>query len=129
MVGIGGSRFPANNPSRPKMMASQSYREADQDVDFLQGDATRAVRLQLDFLKTESLLQAHGVAHTIVVFGGTRIAEPKTACRAVETRAEALATHPNDEVLQHSLAIAQRIAEKSRYYEMARRLGQIVGGR
>lgn len=110
-----------------RILRSASYREADRDVEFLQGDATRGVRLQLDFLKTESLLEEHRVAHTIVVFGSTRIREPQAASRQLESCNRALAATPNDETLQRRLEIARSIAEKSRYYEMARKFGQIVG--
>ena len=70
-----------------RIMLSPSYREADRDLDFLQGEATRGIRLQLDFLKTESVLAERGVAHTIVVFGSTRICEPKAARRALDSTA------------------------------------------
>ena len=123
---------PAEEDSRApeavrRILQSATYREADRDVDFLQCDATRGIRLQLDFLKAETLLEQQQVAHTIVVFGGTRIREPQAAGRAVELCAEVLGANPDDEALQRRLAIARRIAEKSRYYEMARRFGEIVG--
>ncbi len=118
------SRAPA---ALQAILASASYREADEDVHFLQDDATRGVRLQLDFLKTETLLEAHEVAHTIVVFGSTRIPEPQAARRARESCARALGASPNDQNLQRRLAIARRIEEKSRYYEIAREFGRIVG--
>jgi uncharacterized protein (TIGR00730 family) len=51
---------------------SKSYRLADQDVEFLSHDDTRGVRLQLEYLKAESLLRKHGVRHTILVMGSTR---------------------------------------------------------
>lgn len=110
-----------------RILQSASYREADQDVDFLRGEATRGIRLQLDFLKTETLLEEQQVAHTIVVFGSTRICEPQTAGRALEACVKALGANPNDETLRRRLEIARRIAEKSRYYEVARKFGQIVG--
>jgi uncharacterized protein (TIGR00730 family) len=110
-----------------RILASPCYREADQDLDFLKGDAARGVRLQLDFLKTESLLEAQGVEHTIVVFGGTRIHEAGAARRAVEACGRALAAKPGDPALQRRLAIARRVAAKSRYYDMARAFGALVG--
>ena len=110
-----------------RIMRSASYREADRDVDFLQADATRGIRLQLDFLKTERLLEEQLVAHTIVVFGSTRICEPRAARRAVKLCADALAASPNDAVLRRRLDVARSIADKSPYYEMARKFGQIVG--
>jgi uncharacterized protein (TIGR00730 family) len=55
------------------IIAHGSYREADRDVEFLARDDMRGVRLQLDYLKAELLLNQHGVAHTIVVFGGIMV--------------------------------------------------------
>ena len=63
------------------IVENPSYREADRDLDFLQEDVSRGVRLQLEYLKTETVLQKHKVAHTVVVFGGTRILEPQAAKR------------------------------------------------
>ncbi len=123
---------PAEDDSRApealrRILQSASYLEADQDVDFLRGNATRGIRLQLDFLKAESLLEEHQVAHTIVVFGSTRIREPQAAKRAVDSCVKALAASPNDETLRRQLEITRSIAEKSRYYKIARKFGQIVG--
>jgi uncharacterized protein (TIGR00730 family) len=100
-----------------------SYREADRDVDFLAQDDTRGVRLQLDYLKAELLLREHNVAHTIVVFGGTRVAEPRAARR----QADACAAEPTDAAAaQRRLAIARRVVANSRYYEIARAFGGLV---
>lgn len=109
------------------ILAGRSYREADEDIDFLHADATRGVRLQLDYLKTQSMLEAHDVAHTIVIFGSTRIAEPQAARREIERCAKALAAKPGDANLQRRLAIAERVGEKSRFYDIAREFGRIVG--
>ncbi len=109
------------------ILASPSYREADHDTDFLQQDETRGVRLQIDYLKTESLLKQHDVAHTIVVFGSTRIPEPRAARRETEACTKAIAANPGDPVLRRRLAIAERIEAKSHYYDIARDLGRIVG--
>ncbi len=109
------------------IMANPSYREADHDIDFLARNYTRGVRLQLDYMKAELLQEGHGVAHTIVVFGSTRIPEPRAANDAVDICVAALATKPDDPALQNRLAIAQRVRDKSRYYDVARRFGQLVG--
>jgi hypothetical protein len=67
------------------LLASPTYRQADQDFDFLQHPETRGVRLQIDYLKAERGLRERGVEDTIVVFGSTRIREPAAAARLVET--------------------------------------------
>jgi uncharacterized protein (TIGR00730 family) len=52
---------------------NRAYRLADQDVEFLNHDDTRGVRLELEYLKAESLLRQHRVRHTILVMGSTRV--------------------------------------------------------
>ncbi|MGY3691688.1 hypothetical protein ACVIGA_001768 [Bradyrhizobium sp. USDA 3240] len=123
-----GAEEDSRAPGVPRsILQSPSYREADQDEDFLQSEATRGVRLQLDFLKTETLLREHQIAHTIVVFGSTRICEAKAARRAVASIADALALNPDDDGLQRRLKTARSLAAKSNYYGIAREFGQIVG--
>ncbi|MGR9037671.1 MAG: cytochrome D ubiquinol oxidase subunit II, partial [Gammaproteobacteria bacterium] len=103
-----------------KLLSSASYRQADQDVDFLNQDDLRSFRLQVDFLKAERLLQESKIKHSIVVFGGTRIKEPGEAKRRVQALKTVLATKPDDAELKRKLAIAERIYAKSRYYNIAR---------
>jgi uncharacterized protein (TIGR00730 family) len=108
-------------------MSSPSYRIADQDPDFLRLDENRGLRLHVDYLKPEMLLREHGVGHTIVVFGGTRIHEAAAAAREVDERRAALATDPDNAELARQLAVAERRAAKARYYDVAREFGQLVG--
>jgi uncharacterized protein (TIGR00730 family) len=116
-----------NAPQRIKaIMESPSYRQADQDIDFLNQDETRGVRLQIDYEKPEFLLQQHGIHHTIVVFGSTRIHEPATAQLRVDGLRAQLALDPHNATLQRQLRIAERVLEKSHYYEVAREFGRLV---
>jgi uncharacterized protein (TIGR00730 family) len=119
------------DPDAPRrvqaILHSPSYRQADQDVHFLNLDETRGVRLQIDYAKPELLLQQHGVEHTIVVFGSTRIPEPAAAQRRVEVLLADLNAHPGDSERERRLAVAKRLLAKSHYYDTARQLGQLVG--
>jgi uncharacterized protein (TIGR00730 family) len=109
------------------ILESPSYREADRDVDFLQNENTRGLRLQLDYLKPEVLFEQHDIRHTIVVFGSTRIQEPAAAQRRVDTLRRELAQAPRDAQRQRALATAERVLANSRYYEVAREFGRMVG--
>ena len=108
------------------ILDSPSYVPAVEDVDFLGSDAARGVRLQLDYLKPDRLLRTHGVQHTIVVFGSTRIVEPVAAQQKIARLREALAADPDDSELQRRLAVAERILAKSHYYEIACEFAQLV---
>jgi uncharacterized protein (TIGR00730 family) len=116
-----------NAPERIRLLlSSPSYKRADQDVDFLERDEARGLRLNLEYMKPELLLAEHGIRHTVVVFGSTRIPEPATARRRVERLQQALQSRPDDADLQRRLKVAQRILENSHYYTTAREFGDLV---
>ena len=54
-----------------KSLRRATYLEADRDVEFLDDDATRGIRLQLEYLKAEVTLERHRIGHTILVMGST----------------------------------------------------------
>jgi uncharacterized protein (TIGR00730 family) len=110
-----------------RIMEHPSFRRADQDLDLLKRDELRPIRLQLEFLKPEMILSEHRVCGTIVVLGGTRIPEPSVSRHRIERARKALEQHPQIPELKHRLAVAERILEKSHYYEVAQELGHIVG--
>lgn len=109
------------------ILASPSYRESNRDAEFLERPDVRGVRLQIDYLKPELLLEAHDVQHTIVVFGSTRIEEPAAARATVDDLRSRLAGAPDDADLERRLAVAERLLAKSSYYDVAREFGALVG--
>lgn len=108
------------------ILDSETYLPGDEDTAFLNRDDTRGVRLQVDYLKPELLLREHAIEHTIVVFGSTRILEPRAARHAVESLRNAVSARPEDQSLAQRLAIAERVEAKSRYYDVARDFGRRV---
>jgi uncharacterized protein (TIGR00730 family) len=108
------------------ILSSPGYRPADEDTGFLARDDVRGVRLQMDYLKAELLLREHHIERTIVVFGSTRICEPAAARRKVEALRGAVASDSGNADHARRLAVAERILDKSRYYETAREFGRLV---
>ena len=117
---------PASKDKLKAILNSPSYVSAIEDVDFLDGEDARGVRLQLDYLKPDRLLKEHGIENTIVVFGSTRIVEPAAAEKRVKHSRMALAKQPDDKELKRKLLVAERILAKSHYYEIAREFSQLV---
>ncbi len=110
-----------------KILSSEGYLQADEDVAFLRSDNMRGVRLQLDFMKAEHGLEAHDVKHTIVVFGSTRIPEPIAARTRLEKARSRLVTDPEDPELVREVKIAERVLLRAPYYTIAREFGAAVG--
>ena len=92
-----------------------AYKLAFQDMDFLLREDLRPVRFQLELLKPELLLDEAKIASTFVMYGSARIPEPAKAQALLE-----LATDDK------SRRIAERLIEKSKYYDVARELAAKV---
>jgi len=118
---------PAASERVRAILQSPAYREAEGDPDFLNGYDTRGLRLQLDYLKPEIHLQRRGIENTIVVFGSTRFVEPAAAQARLDEARRILSANARDQEALRRVAVAQRVCENARYYEIAREFGAIVG--
>jgi hypothetical protein len=116
----------AGKPVEAPHCQSPSYRLAFQDPDFLLRDELRPVRLQLELLKPELILQEHRIDSTIVVFGSARIPEPQEAMKGLEAAKAELQIDTANPALQLKVRIAERRVANSRYYDEARKLGRLI---
>ncbi len=118
----GSARLHADTPQ----CRSASYKLAYQDEDFILRDELRPVRLQLELLKPELILQENHIESTVVIFGSARIPDPATAeARLVSAEAECR-KHKNDDILKQKVDIARRALANSKYYDEARKLGALI---
>jgi uncharacterized protein (TIGR00730 family) len=112
--------------NREAILKSPSYMLAETDVDFISRKENRPLRMQLELLKTETLLRENGIDSTIVVFGGTQIV-PREQAEAVLREAQLNAEKsPGDPKLARTVQRAERILAKSRYYDEAREFSRLV---
>ncbi|MEL6648632.1 MAG: LOG family protein [Pseudomonadota bacterium] len=81
-----------------------AYRLAFADDEFLCREELRPVRLQLELLKPEIIMQERGIESTVVLFGGARIPEPS----------------------KKSSARTKTLADLSKYYDEARKFAELV---
>lgn len=109
-----------------KLTQSPSYRKAFEDVEFLKSEHLRPVRLQLELLKPEVVLNKGGIKATIVIFGSARIPEPAMAKRRLKRLEREWARRPNNKALAFNLAVAKKILENAKYYNEARRFSKLV---
>ncbi|PZP34380.1 MAG: TIGR00730 family Rossman fold protein [Roseateles depolymerans] len=106
-------------PAHPRFDGPGSaYELAFKDEAFLLRDELRPVRMQLELLKPEMLLNEHGVRNTVVIFGSARVLP-----REVAEQRLAVAEDGGDPT---TIRRARMQLDMSRYYEEARRLGQLI---
>ena len=113
-------------PRVRQLIESRSYIQADEDAEFLGRPEMCGVRLQLDYWKTEERLQQLGIAHTVVVYGSTRLTSPARARKRLAA-ARRLALGETDAERQRELRVAQALLQRSIYYDIARKFGALVG--
>jgi uncharacterized protein (TIGR00730 family) len=109
------------------LMSADSYKIASEDMEFISSYEARAVRLELDYLKAELTMSRLGIEHTIVVFGSSRTVEYKAAKEQLRNIEEELDKNPSDKEIRSRYSTAQRVVEKSTYYDDARKFGSLVG--
>lgn len=94
---------------------SAAYRLAFQDTEFLLRDDLRPVRFQLELLKPDLLLDEARIASTFVFYGSARIPRPEAAQDFVDAA-----------MTEDDRRVAQRLADKAKYYTEAESLARIA---
>jgi len=107
--------FVEAQPRSTPQQQDPAYRLAFRDTDFLLREELRPVRFQLELLKPEMLLDEAAIGSTLVIYGSARIPAP-SECEAL--RAEAKTPERK--------AVVERLIDKARYYEEARKLAEIA---
>ena len=110
----------ADSNVKSPQTCSDSYKLSYADQEFLLRDELRPLRLQLELLKPEIILQEHNIHSTIVVFGSTRILSPGDAKAKYDSAVELAVNKKNDSLSQKNVKIAKRLMAKSIYYDMAK---------
>ncbi|MDA7416241.1 TIGR00730 family Rossman fold protein [Xenophilus arseniciresistens] len=88
------------------------------DPEFLLRRETRGLRMQLELMKPDLEMRAHGIENTIVVFGSARLRSQEEMTAQI-AQAEAAG---NDKLAER----LRRLARGSHYYEQARAFGKLV---
>lgn len=108
------------------LLEHPSYRLAFADNDFLMQDELRHVRLQLEYLKPQLILEQNQIKATVVVFGSARFVSRQQAEQMVAEANTQLTQYPEALELQQKLKVAQRQLKNSAYYEAAAEFSRIV---
>jgi len=103
--------------------ASPTYRLAQDDDDFIESDAARGARLQLEMMRPEQYLQDLKIDSTVVVFGSARILPPDEAQLQL-TRVQAQMPASPTTADRQRLKSAERMVHYARYYDEARTLAR-----
>ncbi len=107
-------------PDTPQTRAP-AYRLAFDDKDFLTSEALRPIRLQLELLKPELILQEQGIESTVILFGGARIPEPGGEAWAAKNETQKRNLEANSKFYEEAREFARicsRYSQTTEYKEM-----------
>lgn len=103
----GQDREEANQIPDTPQTRSPTYRLAFADEDFILRDELRPVRLQLELLKPEMVMQEAGIESTVVLFGGARVPRPADKDKTANPVLAEL-SHFYDEARKFAFMISQQ---------------------
>lgn len=109
-----------------EIMTNPSYRLAYMDTDYIGREELRPLRLNLELLKPEMLLDEAGIESTVVVFGGTQVAPADEAEALMAEAVAAMEKEPDSEASKRLMIRAERVVAKARYYEECREFAKLV---
>ncbi len=113
-------------PNTEKVYPPSSYLVAYKDIEFLTREDLRPVRLQLELLKPELIMEENKIVSTVVVFGSARLLSREEAEKNLADVEKKAAQNPDQPDVQTALVRARRLVKNSRYYEEARNFARLV---
>ena len=122
----GEDAFAAGLKTSTPQTESKSYTLAYQDSEFLCRDELRPVRLQLELLKPELIMQEQNIDAAIVIYGSARMIDSERARQWLYDVNAQLEKTPDDPALRREQAKAKLAMSNARYYDEARKLGRII---
>ena len=99
-----------------KILQSKSYKIAHQDVDLLESDAMRGVRMLLEISKPQSILEEHNITSTVIVFGGVRVSDAIDSQKRLKQALAALEKEPDSAWHQRQVNRAKKLHKLSIYF-------------
>ena len=76
------------------ILKSSTYKLAHEDIELLNTDEMRGVRMLLEITKPEQVIEKENIISTIIVFGGVHISEEITSKRRLDDAEKLLSSNP-----------------------------------
>ena len=82
------------------ILKSSTYKLAHEDIDLLNTDEMRGVRMLLEITKPEQILEKEKIISTVIVFGGVHISEENSSKRRLDDALKLLTKNPKSKFLK-----------------------------
>ena len=105
---------------------SDSYKLAHEDINFLNRDEMRGVRMLLEITKPDLILEANKILSTIIIFGGASLAEESNIKKRVKNTKNLIKKNPTSILLKRNLNRLENLLSMSHYYQSAMEFSKLA---
>ena len=108
------------------ILKSSTYKLAHEDIDLLNTDEMRGVRMLLEITKPEQVIEKENIISTVIVFGGVHISEEITSKRRLDDAEKLLSSNPKSKSSKINIERLRNLHSLSHYYSEARELSKLI---
>ncbi len=108
------------------ILDSNSYKLAQEDINFLRSDEMRGVRMLLEITKPELVLEEQNIISTIIVFGGAKIVEDSTTQKKIDEVKNLLEKFPESFELKSKFKKLKNLLSMCHYYHSAKEFSKLA---
>jgi len=108
------------------ILKSNTYKLAHEDIELLNADEMRGVRMLLEITKPEKVIEKENIISTVIVFGGVHISEEITSKRRLDDAEKLLLSNPESKSLKINFERLKNLHSFSHYYSEARELSKLI---
>ena len=105
---------------------SDSYKLAHEDINFLNRDEMRGVRMLLEITKPDLILEANKILSTIIIFGGASLTEESNIKKRVKNTKNLIKKNPTSILLKRNLNRLENLLSMSHYYQSAMEFSKLA---
>ena len=108
------------------ILKSSTYKLAHEDIDLLNNDEMRGVRMLLEITKPEQVIDKENIISTIIVFGGVHISEDIASKKRLDDAEKLLSSNPKSYSSKINVERLKNLHSLSHYYSEARELSKLI---
>ena len=105
---------------------SDTYKLAHEDIGLLTRNEMRGVRMLLEITKPDLILEENKILSTIIIFGGSSIAEKSKTKERIENIKKLIKKNPSSTLLKRNLKRLENLLLMSHYYQSARDFSKLA---
>ena len=115
-----------NSKNLNLIINSDTYKLAHEDIGLLNRNEMRGVRMLLEITKPDLILEENKILSTIIIFGGSSIAEESRTKEKIDDIKKLIKKNPSSVLLKRNLNRLENLLSMSHYYQSAREFSKLA---